>query len=105
MHDNYGKIGPFRLNYRIARGGMGVVYKGQHEETGELAAIKTVILPNANLLQSIRREIHALACLHHPGIINIVDEGVIEGFPWYAMDYIEAPLSKNSLRNTYLLRK
>jgi predicted ATPase len=68
---------------------MGVVYRGRHAESGELAAVKTVLLPHTGLLSSIRREIHALARLDHPGIVRIVGQGVQDGVPWYAMELLD----------------
>ena len=68
---------------------MGVVYRAQHVETGQPAALKTVLLANRNLLSSIRREIHALAGIRHPAIVRILDEGLHEGLPWYAMELLD----------------
>ena len=36
------KLGPYRLEKLLGRGGMGSVYVGVHEETGERAAIKAL---------------------------------------------------------------
>jgi hypothetical protein len=78
-------IGPCRTVDWLGHGGMGVVYRRRHQVSGKLVAVKTVRMPNAVLLQSLRREIHALARLRHPGIARIVDAGVQDGVPWYAM--------------------
>ena len=67
---------------------MGVVYQARHSENGQEVALKTVTVPHQSLVAGIRREIHALARLHHPGIVRIVDEGVAEGVPWYAMELL-----------------
>ena len=82
-------IGPYRILGALGKGGMGVVYRGQHVETGALAAIKTVRAASASRLASIRREIHALARLDHPGIVAVLDHGVEAGMPWYAMELLE----------------
>src|SRR5262245_46662902 len=68
---------------------MGIVYRAEHVDTGRMAALKTVRVPRAGLLQSIRREIHALARIQHPGIVRILDEGLRDGLPWYAMELLE----------------
>jgi eukaryotic-like serine/threonine-protein kinase len=89
VKENAPVIGPYELLETLGRGGMGVVYRARHVETGEAVALKTVRVPSAALLQGLRREIHALARLRHPGIVRIVDEGVDEGVPWYAMELLE----------------
>ena len=81
-------IGPYVLARALGEGGMGVVYLATHESSGDEVALKTVKVPRAGLLQSIRREIHVLARLSHPGIVRIVDEGLHDGLPWYAMELL-----------------
>ncbi len=34
------KLGPYHITKTVGRGGMGTVYAGRHEETGELVAVK-----------------------------------------------------------------
>jgi eukaryotic-like serine/threonine-protein kinase len=82
-------IGPYRILGSLGAGGMGVVYRGEHVETGAPAAVKTVRVPNEGLLQGFRREIRALARIRHPGIVRILDEGLQQGLPWYAMELLE----------------
>ena len=82
------RIGPYRLLEPLGRGGMGVVYRAAHDD-GRLVALKTVRLAAENQLAGLRREIHALARLRHPGIVRILDEGVSQGLPWYAMELLE----------------
>jgi serine/threonine protein kinase/tetratricopeptide (TPR) repeat protein len=90
------RIGPYRVLGRLGRGGMGVVFRGEHVETGAPAAVKTVRVPRQGLLESIRREIHALARIRHPGVVRILDEGVQDGLPWYAMELVEGgPLRRH----------
>jgi tetratricopeptide (TPR) repeat protein len=68
---------------------MGVVYRARHADSGELVALKTVRVPEAAMLRGIRREIHALRRMKHPGVVRVLAEGVQEGLPWYAMELIE----------------
>jgi tetratricopeptide (TPR) repeat protein len=93
------RLGPYTILEPLGRGGMGVVYRGQHTETGQIAAIKTITVPNETLLASFRREIHALARLRHPGIVRILDEGVDDGLPWYAMEVLEGTSLRAFARN------
>ncbi len=68
---------------------MGVVYRAHHEGTQTPAAVKTVRLRNESCLRSIRREVHTLAELRHPGVVRIVAQGIDRGLPWYAMELLE----------------
>ncbi|MFP2907603.1 serine/threonine-protein kinase, partial [Pyxidicoccus sp. 3LFB2] len=81
-------IGPYRLLEVLGQGGMGVVYRGENPDTGEAVAVKTVRAASEVPLASIRREIHALRRLRHPGVVRIVAEGVTDGLPWYAMELL-----------------
>ncbi len=81
--------GPYRVVERIATGGMGVVFRAEDTRSHARVALKTVTLPDNRMLAHLRREIHALAQLQHPGVIRILDHGVVEGRPWYAMDFVD----------------
>jgi tetratricopeptide (TPR) repeat protein len=65
------------------------VYRGLHERTSQAAAVKTVRVPRAELLLSIRREIHALLRASHPGVVRIVEAGLQDAEPWFAMEIVE----------------
>lgn len=84
-------FGPYEPVQELGRGGMGQVYRARHRETGLQVALKTVTVPHEGLLQGLRREIKGLARLRHPGIVRILDDGVHEGRPWYAMELLEGP--------------
>lgn len=80
-----GRIGPYRLLTPLGEGGMGIVHRAEHVETGDHVALKVVRLSDEVLLESFRREIYALRSVHHPGIVEVIDDGIWEGQPWYAM--------------------
>ncbi|WP_394825868.1 protein kinase domain-containing protein [Pendulispora albinea] len=90
-------IGPYRVQEVLGRGGMAVVYRGEHERTGAQVAIKRVARVAMPFVASIRRELHALARVSHPGVVAIVDHGMLDGLPWYAMEL----LSGRTLRALY----
>jgi len=52
-------------------------------------ALKTVRIASEGKLASVRREIQALGRLRHPGVVKILDGGIDEGRPWYAMELLE----------------
>src|SRR5581483_9152128 len=82
-------IGPYRILDQLGLGGMGVVYRAQHAESGARVAVKTVRIARQSHLAGIRREIRALMRIQHPGVVRIVAEGVAGGLPWYAMELLE----------------
>ena len=85
------RIGQYDILGELGRGGMGIVYRALHGETGQLVALKTVLNTTGVVLESIRREIKTIARLNHPGIIRIYAEGIQDKLPWYAMEIIQGP--------------
>lgn len=81
-------IGPYTILETLGQGGMGVVYLARDRTSGDLVALKTIRVAAKHELQAIRREIRALSRIRHPGIVRIVAEGLHEGLPWYAMDFM-----------------
>lgn len=80
---------------------MGVIYAGEHMQTGQVAAVKTVAQQQASKLGQIRREIHALARLEHPGIVKVLDFGVADGQPWYAMERLEGSTLRDLIQTRW----
>ncbi|QDT69103.1 Serine/threonine-protein kinase StkP [Planctomycetes bacterium MalM25] len=66
-------LGAYRILDSIARGGMGHVFKGEHELLGRVEAIK--VLPRAKTspeaIASFRHEIRAQASLDHPNLVRV----------------------------------
>ncbi|HEX9919093.1 MAG TPA: serine/threonine-protein kinase, partial [Pyrinomonadaceae bacterium] len=87
-------IGSYRIEERIGRGGMGVVYRGQHTKLPREVAIKS-INPRAGEhdLRSLRhrfeREAYIQSQLDHPGIVKIYDYIVAEQTYYIVMEYVE----------------
>src|SRR5215813_7191557 len=88
MSDAPRVLGPYELLSPLGQGGMGRVFRARHAKTGQEVALKTVQAPSQASLHGIRREIQALARLRHPGVVRILDEGLHDGLPWYAMELL-----------------
>ncbi len=87
----------------IARGGMGVVYEALQQSTGRRVAIKIILAGTAHRKTGRRRferEIDLIARLAHPDIVSIIDSGIADGLPFYAMDFVEGkPLDEAFMRS------
>lgn len=95
-------IGPYRLIEEMGRGGAGIVWKGRHEGSGALVAIKVARDSSRRHADLLRREIAMLARLgrtRHPCIIAIRDSGCDGGRLWYAMEYVEGVDLRSLLRH------
>lgn len=82
------QLGNYRIERRLAQGGFGEVYLGEHIHLGVQAAIKVL---NAQLIQNdveqFRTEARTIARLIHPNIIRILEFGVEGSTPYLVMDY------------------
>jgi serine/threonine protein kinase/Tfp pilus assembly protein PilF len=83
-------LGRFELEERVARGGMGEVWKALDLELGRRVALK-LVLPervgprSADLFQ---REARAGGRLAHPHVVATYDHGVDGGIAWIAQEFV-----------------
>src|SRR4029079_7982643 len=76
----------------IAEGGMGTVYKGRSQETGDLVAIKIVpptAARNPTLLKRFEREFTAARALDHPNIVKALDFDGAVATPFLVMEFVD----------------
>jgi len=86
------KMGPYRLERTIGSGGMGTVFRGIDERTGDKAAIKVLaagMAQNEGLRERFQREIETLLQLRHPNIVRLFGFGEEEGELFYAMELVD----------------
>ncbi len=87
-----GRIGPYRLERELGRGGQGAVYLAIDERLGRRVALKTLSAgfgASASVLLRLGQEARVLASLDHPGICSVYEEGSVNGLPYFAMRYVE----------------
>ena len=94
------RIGAYRLEEEIGRGGMGAVYRaarvdGEFDQTVAVKLIKRG-MDTDMILRRFRRERQILASLNHPNIAYFLGGGSTEdGLPYFVMEYIDGlPLYK-----------
>lgn len=87
-------LGAYDLLELLGRGGMGAVYRAVHRQLRRKAAVKCLVhrlAGDPEAPRRFRREVRALAELHHEGIVGILDVGSDDGLTWYAMELVEGP--------------
>lgn len=85
-------IGPYKFQGILGRGGMGTVYRGRHEESGEFHAIK-ILAPtyahDPHFRGRFESEIKALIKLDHPNIVRLLSFGQEDGMLFFSMELVE----------------
>jgi serine/threonine protein kinase len=87
-------LGPYRILDQLGRGATGTVFKAMHRNMGRVVAIKVLhprLLEDRAVLNLFRREVRAVAQLHHPGIAVAYDAGVVKGKHFLVMEYVDGP--------------
>jgi len=91
------KIGKYRIDSMLGKGGMGVVYLGRDSGLDRQVAVKTLYqmaedVPSEEakqLIQRFIREARSIAKLNHPSIVTIYNVGKQGGKYFIAMEYVE----------------
>ena len=84
-------FGAYRLVGELGRGGMGVVYRAEHEHLGRMVALK-LLMPDLAESPGFRdrflREARLAASLDHPNIVPVYDAGEVGGVLYIAMRFV-----------------
>ncbi len=74
----------------LGRGGMGVVYKARQKGLNRTVALKMVLSAGRATAEELARfqtEAEAVALLHHPNIVQVYDVGVLQGLPYFSLEF------------------
>jgi len=92
-------LGSYRITSALGAGGMGMVFRAQHELLERPAAIKLLrpeLTANDELVQRFFNEAKAATAIRHPGIIEVYDFGyTADGLAYLVMELLDgAPLGR-----------
>jgi ABC-type transport system substrate-binding protein/predicted Ser/Thr protein kinase len=86
------KLGPYRIEAVLGRGGMGVVYLATDVRLGRSVALKVLapeLSDNERFRVRFERESRMAASVEHPGIVPVYDAGEVDGLLYIAMRYVD----------------
>jgi serine/threonine-protein kinase len=90
----------YRLDERIAGGGMGDVWRGTDEVLGRTVAIKILLpalLEEPGFAERFRGEARTMATINHPGVVDIYDYGGDQSTTYLVMEYVEGDALSRTL--------
>jgi len=85
-------FGPYRVLRTLGQGGMSHVYLAENAITGERVALKVLHAPlhgDSRATRRFEREIEAVSSLSHPRIVSVLESGISDERPWFAMELVE----------------
>lgn len=94
----------------LGRGGMGAVYRAEHQKLGRTVALK-IFSPmgdsNELFIERLKREGRLMAQLEHPNVLGIYDAAIMDdGTPYLVLEYIDGvDLQKYLSENKRLSKK
>ena len=86
------QLGSYLLTQLIGIGGMGMVFRAEHQRLKKRVAIKILPTEKANRpawLDRFNREMTSIAALEHPHIVRALDAGEDQGHHYLVMEHLE----------------
>jgi serine/threonine-protein kinase len=90
----------YRLDERIAGGGMGDVWRGTDEVLGRTVAVKILLpalLDEPGFAERFRGEARTMATINHPGVVDVYDYGSDDQVAFLVMEYVEGDALSRTL--------
>lgn len=85
-------LGQYHKLKQIARGAMGIIFRGERRSDGQVVALKVLPLQHITDPQDVdrfQREIETITSLAHPNIVRVFDFGQEEDFYYYVMEFLD----------------
>jgi serine phosphatase RsbU (regulator of sigma subunit)/tRNA A-37 threonylcarbamoyl transferase component Bud32 len=102
------KIGPYKIEALLDKGGMSYLYLASHPEKGAPLTIKVLsqkFMSHPEIVQRFLNEAEIISMTDHPHIIKMISHGEWEGGLYIAMEYIEGISLRKYLLQTPLSLK
>ncbi|MET8083626.1 protein kinase [Micromonospora sp. NPDC005197] len=90
----------YRLDERIASGGMGDVWRGTDQVLGRTVAVKSLLpalLDDPDFAERFRGEARTMATINHPGVVDVYDFGNDQQIAFLVMEYVEGDALSSTL--------
>ena len=87
-------LGQYRILDQLGRGGMGRVFKAEHQTMNRVVALKVLsphLLKTPKAQQMFQREVRAAARLVHPNIVTAYDANQIDDRYFLVMEFVDGP--------------
>jgi beta-lactam-binding protein with PASTA domain len=93
--------GRYRVDARIAVGGMATVYRAVDTRLDRVLALKVMhpaLATDAAFVERFIREAKSVARLAHPNVVGVFDQGAEGAYVYLAMEYVEGCTLRDVLR-------
>jgi len=91
----------YRLEKLVGTGGMGEVHKATQLSLNRIVAIKLLsaqLAQDSSFVARFQKEAAALATLHHPHIVSILDKGNTQTTYYLVMEFVDGPSLREKIR-------
>lgn len=85
------RIGPYKIESLLSRGGMSLLYLGIHPQSRSLIVVKVLspeYVTHPEMVAQFLRESKIISLTNHPNIVKLYGEGQWEGGLYIAMEFI-----------------
>jgi Tol biopolymer transport system component/predicted Ser/Thr protein kinase len=91
-------LGPYLLGAALGKGGMSVVYRGRHRDTGECAAVKVIPARYGDAFWPgrVEREVRTLQSIRHENVVRLIGAGEDDGYRYIAMELVQGQSLRQS---------